>query len=113
MFIPDPGGLLMNKKRKCGILAHISSLPTGYGVGDFGPTAEHFIHLLKKTGIGYWQILPLNPTENIMGHSPYSSYSAFALNTLFISPEILKKYCQALWKGSEGHAQSTGPITIC
>jgi 4-alpha-glucanotransferase len=38
---------------------------------------------------GYWQILPLNPTDPIYGNSPYSSVSAFAGNPLLISPEYL------------------------
>jgi 4-alpha-glucanotransferase len=37
----------------------------------------------------YWQILPLNPTDQAMGNSPYSSPSAFAGNPLLISPELL------------------------
>src|SRR5690606_12183252 len=37
------------------------------------------------------QLLPLNPTYSEYGHSPYSSDSAFAGNTLLISPELLEK----------------------
>jgi len=75
--------------RGSGILLHITSLPSKFGIGDFGPAAYHFVDFLKDTGQKYWQILPLSPTGAITCHSPYSSYSAFALNPLFISPELL------------------------
>ena len=39
----------------------------------------------------YWQILPLNPTEDGQQHSPYSSTSSRAGNTLLISPDLLLK----------------------
>jgi 4-alpha-glucanotransferase len=76
-------------KRGSGILLHISSLPSPFGIGDFGPGAYQFIDTLAQAKQQYWQILPLNPTENIDGNSPYSSPSAFAGNPLFVSPEIL------------------------
>lgn len=68
---------------------HISSLPTAYGIGDFGPAAYGFIDFLADTGHSYWQVLPLTPTRVGTGNSPYSSPSAFAMNTLFISPQEL------------------------
>ncbi len=77
------------KTRASGVLLHISSLPSSYGIGDFGPHAYAFVDFLKKSGQSYWQILPTNPTDGINGHSPYSCYSAFAGNTLFISPDLL------------------------
>ena len=79
----------MINNRASGILLHISSLPSDYGVGDFGNNAYRFADFLKDTGTRYWQILPLNPTDAAMGHSPYSSSSAFAINPLFIDPEQL------------------------
>src|SRR3990167_5028778 len=79
----------MSMDRGSGILLHITSLPSKFGIGDFGPAAYHFVDFLKDTGQKYWQILPLSPTGAITCHSPYSSYSAFALNPLFISPELL------------------------
>jgi malto-oligosyltrehalose synthase/4-alpha-glucanotransferase len=74
------------KPRKAGILMHISSLPGKYGIGDFGEEAFKFIDFLHRTGQRYWQILPLSQTDKITSYSPYSSYSAFAGNTLFIDP---------------------------
>ncbi|HZD44300.1 MAG TPA: 4-alpha-glucanotransferase, partial [Methanomicrobiales archaeon] len=75
------------KTRRSGILLHISSLPSPCGIGDLGPSARRFVDLLAETEQTYWQILPLNPTRESSGNSPYDSPSAFANNTLFISPE--------------------------
>lgn len=76
--------------RVSGILLHISSLPSQYGIGDLGPEAHSFARLLAASGQSFWQFLPLNPTSPGIGNSPYSSPSAFAGNTLFISPELLR-----------------------
>lgn len=76
-------------KRTSGVLLHISSLPSPYGIGDLGPHAYAFVDFLKSTGQTYWQILPINPTDGINGHSPYSCYSAFAGNPFLISPDLL------------------------
>ncbi|MDX2001915.1 MAG: 4-alpha-glucanotransferase [Chitinophagales bacterium] len=81
----------MNRKRRCGTLMHITSLPSPFGIGDLGPAAYQFAAFLRDTGQTIWQILPLNPTSEAMGNSPYSSPSAFAGNTLLISPELLVK----------------------
>jgi len=75
--------------RKAGILLHISSLPGGYATGDMGPEAYSFARFLCRSGQKYWQILPLNPTDEKNGFSPYASNSAMAGNILLISPERL------------------------
>ena len=75
-------------KRTSGILLHPTSLPSSYGIGDLGKAAYDFIDFLEKAGQHLWQILPLTPTG--MGNSPYSSFSAFAGQSLLISPEHLK-----------------------
>ncbi|MEW6328294.1 MAG: 4-alpha-glucanotransferase [Thermodesulfobacteriota bacterium] len=77
------------KRRGSGILLHITSLPSLYGVGDFGPSAYRFVDFLSETKQTFWQILPLTPINEAHGNSPYSSISAFAGNTLLISPELL------------------------
>jgi len=77
------------KSRNSGIILHITSLPSSYGIGDFGPSAYHFADFLEESGQHYWQILPLNPINEANCYSPYSSLSAFAGNTLLISPDIL------------------------
>lgn len=79
----------MLENRSSGILLHMSSLPSKFGIGDLGPQAYHFVDLLAKNYQSYWQILPLNPTESQHGNSPYHSCSSFAGNPLLISPELL------------------------
>lgn len=74
--------------RSSGILLHVTSLPSPFGIGDMGPCAYRFADFLSETGQSVWQILPLNPPRE--GHySPYLSPSAFAGNPLLISPELL------------------------
>jgi 4-alpha-glucanotransferase len=77
----------MSFERAAGILLHPTSLPGRFGIGDLGPAAHKFIDQLAAAGQRYWQILPLGPTG--YGDSPYASLSAFAGNTLLISPEKL------------------------
>ncbi|MGB9698146.1 MAG: 4-alpha-glucanotransferase [Thermodesulfobacteriota bacterium] len=79
----------MNLKRGSGILLHLTSLPSPFGIGDLGPWAYQFVDFLAKAKQRYWQILPLNPIDPIYGNSPYQSPSAFAGNQLLISPELL------------------------
>lgn len=73
--------------RRSGILLHPTSLPSPYGIGDFGPEAYEFVDFLHRAGQKIWQVLPLTiPDET---GSPYASPSAFAGNWLLISPDIL------------------------
>ncbi|MBC2855042.1 4-alpha-glucanotransferase [Cetobacterium sp. 2A] len=74
-------------RRSSGILMHISSLPSKYGIGDFGKSAYDFINFLEKSGQKNWQILPLGATG--YGDSPYQSFSAFSGNPYFIDLESL------------------------
>lgn len=77
----------MNFSRANGILLHPTSLPGRFGIGDLGPEAYAFADFLLASGQSLWQVLPLGPTG--YGDSPYACYSAFAGNTLLISPEQL------------------------
>src|SRR6266496_5734547 len=77
----------MNLPRSSGILLHPTSLPGSFGIGDLGPEAYAFADFLITSGQNLWQLLPLGPTG--YGDSPYACYSAFAGNTLLISPELL------------------------
>jgi len=77
------------KRRGSGILLHLTSLPSPYGIGDMGASAYRFADFLAEARQSYWQILPLNPTHLFYGNSPYVSTSAFAGNTLLISPDLL------------------------
>ena len=76
-------------QRASGVLLHISSLPSEYGIGTFGKEAYKFIDFLKRAGQTYWQILPIGPTS--FGDSPYSSFSTFAGNPYFIDFDLLRK----------------------
>ena len=75
------------ERRSSGILLHITSLPSPYGIGDMGPTAFEWVDRLHEAGQSWWQALPLGPTG--YGNSPYQSLSSFAGNGLLISPEFL------------------------
>jgi len=75
--------------RTSGILLHISSLPSEYGIGTFGKEAYRFVDFLEKAGQTYWQILPIGITG--YGDSPYQSFSSFAGNPYFIDPDLLSQ----------------------
>ncbi|MEA4816371.1 MAG: 4-alpha-glucanotransferase [Lachnospiraceae bacterium] len=75
------------KKRKSGILCHISSLPSDFGIGDFGSGAYDFVDFLERSKQSLWQVLPMGMTG--LGNSPYQCFSSFAGNVFFISPGIL------------------------
>jgi 4-alpha-glucanotransferase len=77
----------MNFERASGILLHPTSLPSPFGIGDFGADALQFVDFLSEAGQTYWQMLPIGPTG--FGDSPYQCYSAFAGNTNLISPQKL------------------------
>ncbi|MCX6356634.1 MAG: 4-alpha-glucanotransferase [Candidatus Aureabacteria bacterium] len=77
--------------RRAGVLLHATSLPSAYGIGDLGRGACDFADFLSQAKASCWQLLPLTPTLPIGGHSPYSSLSAFAGNTMLISPDLLQR----------------------
>ena len=74
-------------QRSCGILMHITALPSPYGIGTFGKEAERFADWLKAAGQTYWQVLPIGPTG--YGDSPYQPFSSFAGNPLMIDLDEL------------------------
>ncbi|MBR0484362.1 MAG: 4-alpha-glucanotransferase [Oscillospiraceae bacterium] len=90
--------------RKSGILLHISSLPSRYGIGRMGQAAYDFVDFLQESETAYWQILPLSPTS--YGDSPYQSFSVYAGNPYFIDFEKLEEqgllehedYASMLWQ---------------
>jgi len=73
--------------RASGLLLHVTSLPSPYGIGDVGPAAVAWVDLLHEAGQCWWQVLPLGPTGP--GDSPYQPLSSFAGNPLLISPDWL------------------------
>ena len=73
--------------RESGILMHITSLSSPYGIGTMGKEAYKFVDFLKSAGQSLWQILPLTPTG--YGDSPYQSCSTFAGNHYLIDLDAL------------------------
>lgn len=73
--------------RQSGILLHITSLPSAYGIGTLGPEAFRFLDFLAAAGQKCWQLLPLGPTG--LGDSPYQAFSAFGGNPYCIDLELL------------------------
>ena len=86
--------------RAAGLLLHVTSLPSPYGIGDLGPEAFAWIDRLHDAGQSWWQALPLGPTG--YGNSPYQPLSSFAGNALVISPQLL--IAEGLLDASECHA---------
>ena len=78
----------VNIGRCCGVLLHVTSLPGRFGIGDLGPESRKFVDFLQQARQKLWCVLPLGPAGE--ENSPYRSPSAFAGNSLFISPELLE-----------------------
>ncbi len=97
--------------RSSGVLLHMTCLFNRFGIGDLGPEAYRFADMLAESGQSTWQVLPINPTDLGHGNSPYHSVSAFAGNTLLISPELL---CEEGWVDrkeiEKGFSQTDGYI---
>lgn len=79
---------MLKNDRAAGVLLGVSSLPSRYAIGGFGRESVDFAKCIQRGGFNRWQILPL--TTCGVGNSPYSGFSAFAGNYLFISPEMLQ-----------------------
>jgi 4-alpha-glucanotransferase len=83
----DQIGGAVSFPRASGILLHPTSLPGRFGIGDLGDEAYGFVDFLAESEQSLWQVLPLGPTG--YADSPYQGLSAFAGNTLMISPQRL------------------------
>lgn len=68
--------------RTSGILAHISSLPSKYGIGSLGEEAYNFVDFLEKAGQKIWQTLPITYIAEKDNFSPYKAPSAFSSTTI-------------------------------
>ena len=68
----------MEASKHCGVLCHITSLPSPGGIGTLGKQAKEFVDFLVQAGQDLWQVLPLTPTG--MGFSPYQPPSVLAGN---------------------------------
>ena len=87
-----------------GILLPIFSLPSKYGIGDFGNEAYEFIDILSENGMKYWEVLPINACRRL----PYSPVSYYALNEDYISLDRLIEY--GLIKNAETREQTDRAI---
>lgn len=94
--------------RASGLLLHVTSLPSRYGIGDVGPPAVAWIDRLHEAGQRWWQALPLGPTG--YGDSPYQSLSSFAGNPLLISPDWLIE--DGLVRATDYAGGSASPMTV-
>jgi 4-alpha-glucanotransferase len=94
--------------RASGLLLHVTSLPSHYGIGDLGPVALAWIDQLREAGQTWWQALPLGPTG--YGNSPYQSLSSFAGNGLLISPDSLIEDGLLRQSDCEGHSFSATTV---
>src|ERR1051325_1130138 len=81
------GSLFPPEYRASGVLLHITSPPSRYGIGDLGPAAFAWVDRLREAGQSWWQALPLGPTG--YANSPYQALSSFAGNWLLVSPDAL------------------------
>lgn len=76
--------------KKLGILCHVSSLPSEFGIGDLGKTSRNFIKFLSKNKFDIWQILPINVTNEF--NCPYSTIYSFAIDPMLVDPiDLLEK----------------------
>ena len=96
--------------RTNGVLMPVFSLPSRYGIGDMGKEAYRFVDFLAKAGQSFWQILPLNPTN--YGDSPYQSFSTFAGNPYFISPEKLIEDGLLTWQEADSFDFGQDPLSV-
>ncbi|MDE6626742.1 MAG: 4-alpha-glucanotransferase [Lachnospiraceae bacterium] len=85
----DNSALGMDYEKYAGILAHPTSFPSPYGIGDLGRGAYAFVDFLERSGLNMWQVLPLGHTG--FGDSPYQPFSSFAGQPLIISIDDLRE----------------------
>jgi 4-alpha-glucanotransferase len=88
--------------RASGVLLHVTSLPSRYGIGDLGPGALAWIDRLHDAGQRWWQALPVGPTG--YGDSPYQALSSFAGNGLLMSLDWLIEDGLLQASDCEGHS---------
>lgn len=75
------------RQRSSGIVMHISSLPSKFGIGTLGKEAFKFVDFLVNAKQKNWQMLPLGPAEDL--GCPYCAKSSYAGNPYFVDLEIL------------------------
>ncbi len=95
----------MIDERSAGVLLPVAALPGAPYCGDLGDGAREFIAWLADHGFDTWQILPLHPTAEAFGYSPYAAQSAFAGDEVYVSvadlPLTASQLEQVLPKGGK------------
>ncbi len=82
----------MDERRHAGVLAHITSLPSPFGVGDIGKECTgRFLNFLKLIDHSLWSLLPLNPPDGV--NSPYNGRSTFAGSPVIVAIDELGIEC--------------------
>ena len=68
---------IMMKSKCSGVLMHLSSLPSEYGIGTMGVEARKFVDFLEAAGQSYWQMLPICHllTAGLISYLPTMCYS--------------------------------------
>ncbi|MDR1604121.1 MAG: 4-alpha-glucanotransferase [Gracilibacteraceae bacterium] len=84
-----PVGPIELEPRQAGVLCHLTSVPSPWGIGDLGAGARELIDFLAAGGQSVWQVLPLNPPGR--GDSPYAPLSAFAGHELLLDLDDLQE----------------------
>lgn len=85
-----------------GVICHITSVPNpsqdgkNKAHGKLGTPAKRFVDWLAEQGYRYWQILPLNPTDEF--GSPYAGLSAFAGNVRLVNEAELPEFDEDAYK---------------
>ena len=79
----------MDINKTSGLILHPTSLPSDYGIGDFGKDSYRFVDILSESKTLFWQVLPLGITDNIE-YSPYSSKSSILGNPYIVSLDKLE-----------------------
>ncbi|MFV0380369.1 MAG: 4-alpha-glucanotransferase [Anaerorhabdus sp.] len=80
---------LITNHPNLGVMCPMFSLPSSYGIGDFGSSKE-FLKKLSKSNFKTWQILPLNITGYM--DSPYQAVSSYGGDEMYLDLEELKDF---------------------
>ena len=78
LYFHEEERLQMPMEHGMGVICHITSVPNDGEQGTLGTPAKQFVDVLAEAGQSYWQVLPVNPTDEF--GSPYAGLSAFAGN---------------------------------
>ncbi|MBR3325829.1 MAG: 4-alpha-glucanotransferase [Atopobiaceae bacterium] len=106
LYFHDPVRLQQPMERGMGVICHITSIPNDGEPGTMGACAKHFVDVLAEAGQTYWQVLPVNPTDQF--GSPYAGLSAFAGN-----PYLIEGFQTNLDELIEGLEDDPGYAEFC